>query len=393
MGDTISEFDKICEVQSDKAAVDISSRYSGVVRKLYYKAGENAKVGKPLVDIETDDGAHPPAAAAAAAAAPAAPSPAPAASTSSSSAEAADRVVFATPAVRRFAKETNVDLRLVVGTGRDGRILKEDVQLFLEGKQAAPAAAAAAAPAPSAPSAAPAAAAPARAPAPSAPSVRAAAPVADRREPVRPFTKAMIKVMNNSWKTIPHFGYCDEVQPPFLRARARPTLAHVRLPPCIAADAGVGRGSVTAQLMMNNASAMRRALKPLAEEKGIKLSYMPILIKAASLALRDFPILNSSLSPDETEILYKAAHNIGLAMDTPNGLVVPNIKDVQDKSILDIAADINALQQKGAAGKLGPADLAGGTFTLSNIGIDRGQGGTGWAWKEGGTKSGPGRDG
>jgi len=119
---------------------------------------------------------------------------------------------------------------------------------------------------------------------------------------------------------------------------------------------------------MNNVSALRQQLKPEAEKLGVKLSYMPILIKAASIALRDFAILNSSLSADESEIIYKASHNIGLAMDTPNGLVVPNIKDVQDKSILEIAVDLNALQAKGAAGKLGPADLTGGTFTLSNIG-------------------------
>jgi 2-oxoisovalerate dehydrogenase E2 component (dihydrolipoyl transacylase) len=120
---------------------------------------------------------------------------------------------------------------------------------------------------------------------------------------------------------------------------------------------------------MNAASALRRDLKALAERHGVKLSYMPLLLKAASLALRDFPVLNASLSPDESEIVYHAAHNIGLAMDTPNGLVVPNVKDVHTKSILEIAADINALQQRGAAGKLGPADLTGGTFTLSNIGV------------------------
>ena len=129
--------------------------------------------------------------------------------------------------------------------------------------------------------------------------------------------------------------------------------------------------AIRAQVLMNRVAKLREELKPMAERAGVKLSYMPILIKAASVALQDFPILNSSLSADETEIVYKGAHNVGLAMDTPNGLVVPNVKDVQDKSILEIAADINALQQKGAAGKLGPADLTGGTFTLSNIGMSR----------------------
>ena len=224
VGDKINEFDKICEVKSDKAAVEISSRYSGVIRKLYYNVGEVAVVGKPLVDIETEggDSSGPEAAAAAAAAAApaaAAAAPPPSASHGHGAAGLDDRLTFATPSVRRLAKENKLDLRLIKGTGKDGRILKEDVLRYLEtGGAAAPAA-------PAAPAAAPGAAAPPAAVARPAP--------ADRREPVRGFTKAMIKTMNHSWKTIPHFGYCDEVRagPP-----RRPPRHGALGPPPAAAD-------------------------------------------------------------------------------------------------------------------------------------------------------------
>lgn len=91
-------------------------------------------------------------------------------------------------------------------------------------------------------------------------------------------------------------------------------------------------------------------------------------VQATSLALLQFPILNATVNGECTEITYRARHNIGVAMDTPAGLIVPNIKDVQHKSVLDIAMELNALQKAGMAGRLSPSDLSGGTFTLSNIG-------------------------
>jgi 2-oxoisovalerate dehydrogenase E2 component (dihydrolipoyl transacylase) len=110
------------------------------------------------------------------------------------------------------------------------------------------------------------------------------------------------------------------------------------------------------------------------EKQGIKLSYMPFFIKAASMALRSYPIINSSFAADASQsgvpsqVVLKWRHNIGIAMDTPNGLVVPNIKDVQSKSIIEIAADLSRLMDLGAKGRLSGEDLKGGTFTLSNVG-------------------------
>lgn len=108
---------------------------------------------------------------------------------------------------------------------------------------------------------------------------------------------------------------------------------------------------------------LRQDLKPLAEQRGIKLSFMPFIIKAASLALKQYPNLNATVSADETSVTYIAAHNISVAMDTPAGLIVPNVKNVERKSILEIAEELNRLQQLATAGKLSPADLTGGTFS------------------------------
>lgn len=130
---------------------------------------------------------------------------------------------------------------------------------------------------------------------------------------------------------MPHFGYSDEVD-------------------------------------MEGLVAARAALRPVAEARGLKFSFLPFILKATSLALADFPSLNAHVAPDASEVTQRGAHNIGVAMDTPRGLIVPNVKAVQDRSLLDIAAELGRLQALAAAGQLGEADLAGGTFTLSNIG-------------------------
>jgi 2-oxoisovalerate dehydrogenase E2 component (dihydrolipoyl transacylase) len=102
---------------------------------------------------------------------------------------------------------------------------------------------------------------------------------------------------------------------------------------------------------------------------GVKLSYMPFFVKAASMSLMQFPIINSSIDEDCTHVIYKAAHNIGVAMDTPLGLVVPVVKNVQKLTVFEIAAEINRLQRLGLKGNLKQEDVTGGTFTLSNIGV------------------------
>uniref|UniRef100_A0AAX7UXG7 Dihydrolipoamide acetyltransferase component of pyruvate dehydrogenase complex n=1 Tax=Astatotilapia calliptera TaxID=8154 RepID=A0AAX7UXG7_ASTCA len=315
-GDKVSQFDSICEVQSDKASVTITSRYDGVIKKLYYDVDATAFVGKPLVDIETESGSEviqeedvveTPAMA----------------QEEHTHQEIKGHKTQATPAVRRLAIENNIKLSEVVGTGKDGRILKEDILNFLAKQtgailpptpfqeiQTPPPAPAAVKPPPATPK-----------------------PVftgKDVTEPLKGFQKAMVKTMTVALK-IPHFGYCDEVD-------------------------------------LSRLVALRSELKPLAESRGVRLSYMPFFIKAASLGLHHFPILNASVDEDCQNITYKASHNIGLAMDTSQGLLVPNVKNVQLLSVLEIALELNRLQVLGASGQLGTADLMGGTFTLSNIG-------------------------
>ncbi|KAJ1171659.1 hypothetical protein NDU88_003519 [Pleurodeles waltl] len=325
-GDSVAQFDSICEVQSDKASVTITSRYDGVIKKLYYSLDDTAYVGKPLVDIETDaikgvsaeeDIVETPAMA----------------HDEHTHQEIKGHKTLATPAVRRLAMENNIKLSEIVATGKDGRILKEDILNFIAKQTGAilP-------PSPQAEIIPPApksdivpAVTKGKVPVISMPLSR---PVQvtekDRTEPLKGFHKAMVKTMSAALK-IPHFGYCDEID--------------------------------LSQLVQ-----LRNELKPVAETRGIKLSFMPFFIKAASLGLLHYPVLNSSVDENCQNITYKAAHNIGLAMDTQGGLIVPNVKNVQACSIFEIAAEINRLQTLGSTGQLGTKDLTGGTFTLSNIG-------------------------
>nr|ACX47992.1 transacylase [Naegleria gruberi] len=320
-GDHIEQFQNVAEVMSDKANVEISSRFDGVVKRLCYNVGDIANVGAPLIEIEVADSTASPSSAGAATSSSstvevAKTTSTPSCAASSDIAEESFGKILTTPAVRRIARENNLDLTKVPATGRNGRVLKEDVLSYLENptkqqseKVAVPEQTSTATTTTSTPS---------------------TPTVGDRREPVRGLMRTMIRTMNAATK-VPHFGYKDEVY-------------------------------------VDNLMIIRSHLKKTAERQGVKLSYMPFIIKAVSLALKEYPILNSSLTEDESEIIYKGDHNIGVAMDTPNGLLVPNIKSVQNKSILEIAAELNRLQELGKQGKLGANDLKGGTFTLSNIG-------------------------
>ncbi|XP_037105332.1 lipoamide acyltransferase component of branched-chain alpha-keto acid dehydrogenase complex, mitochondrial isoform X2 [Syngnathus acus] len=313
-GDRVSQFDSICEVQSDKASVTITSRYDGVVTKLYYDTDDIALVGKPLVDIETEstsdviqeeDVVETPAMA----------------REEHTHQEIKGLKTQATPAVRRLAMENNIKLSEVVGSGKDGRILKEDILNFLAKQTGAIL--------PPSPFGEIRTSSPAPKPPPLAASLRDLAGK-DVTEPLKGFQKAMVKSMMAAL-SIPHLGLCEQVD-------------------------------------LSRLVALRAELKTEARGHGLKLSYMPFFIKAASLCLTRFPILNASLDESCQNITYKASHNIGVAMDTSLGLLVPTVKNVQLLSILEVAQELNRLQELGAAGQLGTADLSGGTFSLSNIG-------------------------
>ncbi|KAG8003317.1 Lipoamide acyltransferase component of branched-chain alpha-keto acid dehydrogenase complex [Nibea albiflora] len=289
-GDKVSQFDSICEVQSDKASVTITSRYDGVIKKLYYDVDATALVGKPLVDIETEltpqyffrgdpeeDVVETPAMA----------------REEHTHQEIKGHKTQATPAVRRLAWRTISSSARGVGTGKDGRILKEDILNYLAKQTGAilP-------PTPfqeiQTPASAPCCQHPGQ-PFKTPPTMPK--PVftgKDVTEPLKGFHRAMVKTMTAALK-IPHFG-----PPPSAPCTFRSSIASV----------------------------------------------------------------------DEScqNITYKASHNIGLAMDTSQGLLVPNVKNVQLLSVFEIAQELNRLQALGAAGQLGTNELSGGTFTLSNIG-------------------------
>jgi len=332
-GDAIKEFDKVCEVQSDKANVEITSRYTGIIEKIYYKQGDMAKVGNPLIDIRIENDSN----------TIATPTQKSSPSTTiinndtntatqSSNANNINKnieqiihtingqshTVLATPAVRRIAHENNVPLSNIQGTGKDGRVLKEDILSYVvnptqKSSTLSQSPKSTITPQPT-----------------GVPPISYTIQKHDRKVPLRGYQRIMAKSMTQAL-TIPHFGYSDEID-------------------------------------MTQLVALRNIMKETAKSKGIKLSYMPFILKAASLALRVYPMLNASLAPDLSEMIYKAAHNIGVAMDTPTGLVVPNVKNVEERSILEIAAELQRLQTLSKDAKLQQADLTGGTFTISNIG-------------------------
>lgn len=339
-GERIKSFQKLCEVQSDKATLDITSRYDGVVKKLHYKKGDMAKVGSPLADIDlgggpSDAGKLAPSAApstpsSAPKHSPSTTSPTPSATPPSSSAQLIDGKVLTTPAVRRISREagmTAMELASVPASGKDGRLTKEDLLKHVASRgNATPAAKVVSAP--------------------SAPAVakggvtilgkaidaaisQSLGAGQDFRVPVRGLARTMVKTMTAS-AAIPQLGYTEEFR-------------------------------------MEALTLLRTELKPQFEAAGVKLTYLPFILKAVSLALRSYPILNAAMAtPDE--IVYKARHNIGIAMDTPAGLLVPNVKDVQSRSVFQIAQELSRLQREGASGKLSAGDLADGTISISNIG-------------------------
>jgi 2-oxoisovalerate dehydrogenase E2 component (dihydrolipoyl transacylase) len=350
----VEEFSPLCEVQSDKASVDITSRFAGVVKKLHYEAGEMAKVGKPFVDIDIQGDAKEEDLAKLTTPEPEPVAPTPTAMERSMPdiAEAPQEVTvqdkkpvptpvtqqtgqplpqqtgkhasLATPATRHLSKEFNVDICQVPGTGKEGRVTKEDIYKFVERQKAASS----------------------TAQQQQQPPTFHVPPTSTQQTETRSsLTKTqemMFKTMTRSLN-IPHFLYADEIdftQLVELRRRLNSVLAK--------SPASPQQGGV------------------------IKLSYLPFLIKAVSMALHHYPILNARVDFDPTtnkpHLTYRSQHNIGIAMDTPAGLLVPVIKDVANLNILSIAAELARLQALANAGKLGPTDMSGGTITVSNIG-------------------------
>ncbi|WP_417656858.1 dihydrolipoyllysine-residue acetyltransferase [Pseudidiomarina aestuarii] len=314
-GDTIEEDQPVVDVMTDKALVQIPAKAAGVVEKLYYQKGDIAKVHEPLFAVRSESTSGD--SSQAASQPTTQPSSQPQAKASEPAAERAEQPgpsvssgkAIASPAVRRRARELEVDLSKVKGSGAKGRVMKEDVEAYADGG-AAPA------------------------PAPQAASSTTTAPAAGgkRTEAIRGVKAAMAKAMMNSVSTIPHFTYADEFD-------------------------------LTAVL------ALQKQLKERYADQGIRITMMPFFIKALSLALKEFPLMNAQVNDDCTEITYFDDHNIGMAVDTKIGLLVPNIKQVQNKSIIDVANEVTRLTQAAREGRVAQDDMKGGTITISNIGV------------------------
>lgn len=305
-GDEIVEDQPIADVMTDKALVQIPAMHNGKVVKLHYAKGEIAKVHAPLFAIEIVGGAK---TVTTAVEAPQAVAPtvetSPVKAAASPAQAVAAKVVnekaVASPAVRRVARELNINIHQVPGSGKKGRVYKEDVLAFNNAPTVAVATA----------------------------TVEVASKT--RVEPIRGVKAAMAKAMVNSVSTIPHFTYCEEID-------------------------------------MTNLIKLRGELKEVYAKQDIKLTMMPFFMKAMSLALKQFPVVNTQVNDDCTELTYFDDHNIGMAVDSKVGLLVPNVKEVQTKSIIDLALDITRLTNDARSGRVASDDLKGGTITISNIG-------------------------
>ncbi len=337
-GDTVKQFQPVVKVLTAKATVEIPSPVTGVVKRLLAKPGDVVQVGEPIMEIEVSapgeakpEAPKKPAVEAAAAGAerPAAPaearpeaSPAP-----SAAAERPRALIRAPPRVRKLARQLGVDLALVKGTGPRGAITEDDVRRAAEELRAK------LAPPKPAEAPAPAEARPAQQPAPPAPAAPAPARAEELEErvPLRGVRRIMAQTMSLSKSKIPHAYLIEEVD-------------------------------------FTELARLRDSLKPLAQERGVKLTYLPFIIKAVVKALKAYPWLNASLDEERMELVVKKYYHIGIAVDTPHGLMVPVIRNADKLGLFALAREIARLAEKARRQDLSLEEATGATFTVTNVG-------------------------
>lgn len=328
VGDTVEADQPVAEVMTDKATVEVPSPFPGTVKEL--KASEGDVIPIETVMLVLDESGA--AASAPAPKAEAAPAPAPAAPAAPAPAQAAapapaatngngnggmdlyppvaDSKVLATPGTRRLAREMSVDINELQGSGLAGRVTRDDVLGAKSGAGAVSAGPAVQMPAP-----------------------RYQGQVGDAEERVsmRGIRKKIAENMQMAKRIVPHFTLMDEA-------------------------------NVT-QLVK-----MRTQAKAAGEKHGVKITYLPFVMKALIATIREFPMFNASIDDEASEIVYKKFFNIGFAADTPNGLLVPVIKNADQKTILELSAEIMDLATRARAGKLQLDEMRGATITITNIG-------------------------
>lgn len=338
-GDTVAKDTPLVTLESDKATMEVPASSGGVVKDVRVKIGDKVSQGSVLVTVESADAAKPAPAPAAKNAAPAndavgiaaadagaseeaaaPPTPTPMVSTNGASNGVSSGVaVHASPAIRRFARELGVDLGHVNGSGPNGRITREDVQGYVKTALVSP----------------PASGAGARAGAggglglnlPPWPVVDFAKFGPVERVALSRIQKISGPVLARNWVMIPHVTQNDDAD-------------------------------------VTELEAFRKQIN--GERKDVKVTMLAFLMKAAVAALKRFPQFNASLDGDE--LVLKQYYHLGFAADTPNGLLVPVIRDVDRKGIVEIARETSELAAKARDGKLGPSDMSGATFTISSLG-------------------------
>jgi pyruvate dehydrogenase E2 component (dihydrolipoamide acetyltransferase) len=343
-GDTIAADDSLVTVESDKASMDIPSPEAGVVKEVKVKVGDKIAEGHLIITLEVSDTAAETKTVEVAPAKEEAPAPVkeipksdipeptrpapeppkqvqPAAKPAPVGAHVdTNREVssHASPSVRKFARELGVDLKLVKGSGPKNRILNNDVQAYVKGELAKPRS-------------------DSMASGGSALSTLAM-PVIDfskfgaiTTQPLSRIKKLSGANLHRNWVTAPHVTQFDEAD-------------------------------------ITDLEDFRKSMQADAEKRGVKLTMLAFLIKASVNALKAYPNFNASLSPDGDNLILKSYYNIGFACDTPDGLVVPVVRDVQSKDVLEIAADLMDLSAKARERKLKVEEMQGGCFTISSLG-------------------------
>ncbi|OBX06357.1 pyruvate dehydrogenase complex dihydrolipoyllysine-residue acetyltransferase [Gallibacterium genomosp. 3] len=331
VGDSVSEEQSLITVEGDKASMEVPAPFAGVVKEILVKSGDKVSTGSLIMRFEVA-GAAPAAAAAPAQAQPAAPAasapaaPAPVAAASSEDVTKSASFAHATPVVRRLAREFGVNLDKVKGTGRKGRILKEDVQAYV--KNAIKIAESGTAPAAAA-------------------GGNAGASLGLLPWPKVDFSK---------------FGETEEVELGRIKKISGANLHRnwVMIPHVTQWD----KADIT------ELEKFRKEQNVLAEKQKLDVKITPLvfIMKAVAKALEAYPTFNSSITEDAQRLILKKYINIGVAVDTPNGLVVPVFRDVNKKGVIELSRELAEISKKARAGKLTASDMQGGCFTISSLG-------------------------
>ncbi|MDO4670670.1 MAG: 2-oxo acid dehydrogenase subunit E2 [Aerococcus sp.] len=341
VGDTVKEEDVLVEIQNDKSVNEIVSPHAGVVTHLFAEEGDIVEVGEPLIEFDGDGtGAAAPSADVASGASDAAPSttPSPAEAPSGSTGAAAgpnnvpaiadpNRLIQAMPSVRQYAREQGIDISQVPGSGKNGRILKADIDAFKSAPQAA----------------------------------EAPAEPATKSEAQTPQAEKAPKASAPQPST--HEELVEHVKIPGMRKAIAKSVGQSYLVPQV---------TLFKQFNADKLYDHRKRMKEIAAKQDAHLTFLPYVVKALVGAMKKHPTLNAVVDEANNEYLIKHYYNIGIATDTPHGLYVPVIRDADKKSLIQIANEITELSQKAHEGTLSASDMADSTITISNIGSARG---------------------